>query len=163
MSYELDISSESSKTSADLANDQALIQLIAATNRGKIIAKDSAGDEINIYLRSSKRYVANLTQTSTNAPVATELENDLGAAVVFARTSAGLYTATLTGAFVSGKTIVYFGTPIAVNSMASIQAVLTSANVITFTTLDYKTSDDTSAPLDGMLTNTPIIIEVFPS
>lgn len=46
--------------------------------------------------------------------------------------------------------------------MGTVEAVLTSTSIITFTTLDYKTSDDTSAPLDGMLTNTPIIIEVFP-
>lgn len=158
----LDVSSDDSKTLSDLVADQAFLIINPTTNRASILAKDSAGDSISTFLRASKRYVANLTQSSTSAPVATELENDLGAAVVFARTSAGLFTATLTGAFTVGKTTVKFGTSIAVNSMGAIQAVLTSANVITFTTLDYKTSDDTSAPLDGMLTNTVIEIEVFP-
>lgn len=158
----LDVSSDDSKTLSDLSADQAFLIINPTTNRASILAKDSAGDSISTFLRSSKRYISNLTQSSTSAPVATELENDLGATVVFARTSAGLYTATLVGAFTSAKTIVTFGTPIAVNSMGTIQVVLTSANVITFTTLDYKTSDDTSVPLDGMLTNTVIIIEVFP-
>lgn len=162
MPYELDISSESSKVSSDLSNDQALIILNATTNRGKIIAKDSAGDEINIFLRPSKRYVATLTQTAGNAPVATVLENDLSAAIVFARTSAGLYTGTLIDAFSVGKTMVRFGTPIPVDDLATIEVVLTSANVITFKTKNYKTSDDSAGVLDGLLTDTAIVIEVFP-
>lgn len=161
MAYILDLSSDEGKTLSDLFADQAMIVINPTTNRLVILAKDSAGDSITTYMRSSKRYVANLTQTSTGDPVPTVLENDIGT-IVFARTSAGLYTAILTGAFTSAKTVVMFGTPIHVNNMGTIEAVLTSANVITFTTLDYKTSDDTSAPLDGMLTNTTIIIEVFP-
>lgn len=162
MPYALDITSDESLTLSDIGADQAVLNIVAASNRVQLLAKDSAGDSISTYLRSSKRYVANLTQSSTTAPVATVLENDLGEVPVFARTSAGLYTITTTTKFTSAKTTVGFGTPIAVNSMASIQAVLTSTSVITFTTLDYKTSDDTSAPLDGMLTNTMIVIEVFP-
>lgn len=158
----LDVSSDDTKTLSDIVADQALLIVNPTTNRASILAKDSAGDSISTFLRSSKRYVANLTQSSTSAPVATVLENDLSAAIVFTRTSAGLYVATLVAAFTANKTTVQFGTPIAVNSMGTIQAVLTSADVITFTTLDYKTSDDTSAPLDGMLTNTVMIVEVFP-
>lgn len=162
MSYELDISSETSKTVSDLLASQAMLIVDATTNRVKLIAKDSAGDEISTFFRPSKRYVANLTQTAGNAPVVTELENDLGAAVVFARTSAGLYTATLIGAFSVGKTTVVFGTPIPVDDLATVEVVLTSANVITFKTKNYKTSDDSAGVLDGLLTNTVIIIEVFP-
>ena len=50
-------------------------------------------------------YTALLTQTGTNAPVATVLENTLGGTVVWTRDSAGFYTGTLAGAFTVSKTI----------------------------------------------------------
>lgn len=49
-------------------------------------------------------YRALLTQTGTNAPVATVLENTLGGAVVWSYNDVGIFTATLAGAFPSGKT-----------------------------------------------------------
>lgn len=162
MAYELSISSDESLTAANIAANQAIIVCDHTNNRVKLIAKDSDGDTLTSYFRASKRYVANLTQTAGNAPIATVLENDLGAAIVFTRTSAGLYVATLAGAFAVGKTIVMFGTPIPVDDIASVEAVLTDVNTITFKTKNYKTSDDTAGVLDGLLTNTSIIIEVFP-
>lgn len=45
-----------------------------------------------------KRYVSKLNQSATAAPVATILENTVGA-IVWSRTGAGNYLATLTGAF----------------------------------------------------------------
>lgn len=45
------------------------------------------------------RYVANLSQYQTNAPVATVLENSLGGTLVWTRVSAGIYRGTLVGAF----------------------------------------------------------------
>lgn len=50
-------------------------------------------------------YTALLTQTATDAPVATVLENTLGGTVVWTRNSAGNYTATLAAAFPLGRTI----------------------------------------------------------
>ena len=52
-----------------------------------------------------KSYVALITQTGTNAPVATVLENTLGGTVVWSRDMAGAYIATLTGAFPANKTV----------------------------------------------------------
>ncbi len=162
MSYEIDISSETTKNAADLENNQAEFVVDAATNTIKLIAKDSAGDAFTIPLGGGvKKYVANLTQTAGNAPVPTVLINNLSAAVVFSRTSAGLYVATLAGAFTVNKTVVRFGTPIPVDDIASIEAVLTDVNSITFKTKNYKTSDDTAGVLDGLLTNTAIMIEVY--
>jgi hypothetical protein len=43
-------------------------------------------------------------QTETDAPYAIELENSLGGAVVWSRSSAGFYSGTLIGAFPPGKT-----------------------------------------------------------
>lgn len=51
-----------------------------------------------------KTYVATLTQSGTNAPVASVLENTLGGTVVWTRDSQGHYTATLAGAFTENKT-----------------------------------------------------------
>lgn len=160
--YILDLSSDEGKTLSDIAADQAILEINATTNRVSLLAKDSAGDSISTFFRASKRYVALLTQTAGNAPVPTVLENDLSAAIVFARTSAGLYTATLAAAFTANKTVVMFGTPIPVDDIASVEAVFTSVDVITFKTKNYKTSDDTAGVLDGLLTATAIIIEVFP-
>ncbi|HRN79970.1 MAG TPA: hypothetical protein PKY29_04425 [Ferruginibacter sp.] len=53
-----------------------------------------------------REYVAHLQQEGTDAPVATVLKNTLGGTVVWARSSTGIYTATLVGAFTSGKTTV---------------------------------------------------------
>lgn len=165
MAYKLDLSSDEATVLADLEADQAAIILDATNNRIVIIAKDSAGDSITNYIRPSKRLVQNLTQTSTNAPVATTLENDFPAAttLTWARTSAGLYTLTAsTAIFTNNKTVVRVGTPIAINDMATIEVTITSTTVITILVTDYKTSDDTSAPLDAMLTNTAFVVEVYP-
>ena len=56
--------------------------------------------------RPYKVYTALLSQTGTNAPVETVLENTLGGTVVWSRTVAGSYFATLTGAFTTDKTTV---------------------------------------------------------
>lgn len=53
-------------------------------------------------------YTALLTQTGTNAPVATILKNNTGATFTWARTGGGTYTITASGnAFTNNKTIVF--------------------------------------------------------
>jgi hypothetical protein len=49
-------------------------------------------------------YTALLTQSGTDAPVATVLENTLGGTVVWARSGVGTYSATLADAFTENKT-----------------------------------------------------------
>ena len=49
-------------------------------------------------------YTALLTQSGTDAPVATVLENTLGGTVVWSRDASGIYVATLSGAFTANKT-----------------------------------------------------------
>lgn len=51
-----------------------------------------------------KVYTALLTQTGTDAPVATVLENTLGGTVVWTYADVGLYVGTLVGAFTVNKT-----------------------------------------------------------
>lgn len=54
-----------------------------------------------------KVYVASLTQTGTDAPVATVLENTLGGTVVWSYSGVGDYVGTLAAAFPSSKTAVF--------------------------------------------------------
>ena len=60
--------------------------------------------------RPYKVYTALLTQSGTNAPTATVLENTLGGTVVWSRVDTGMYLATLTGAFTGNKTVSFFQT-----------------------------------------------------
>lgn len=54
-----------------------------------------------------KVYTALLTQTGTNAPTATVLENTLGGTVVWTREDVGSYVGTLNDAFTAAKTLPY--------------------------------------------------------
>lgn len=94
-----------------------------------------------------KSYVALLTQTGTAAPTATELENTIGS-ILWARTSAGIYTATLNGAFPSGKTYIAIHP-----SVIGYEPIVlrTNDNVITINT----------SSLDGQMSLNPIEIRVY--
>ena len=56
--------------------------------------------------RPYKSYMAVLSQTTTGAPTAVVVENTLGAAVVWTRSSIGAYVGTLAGAFGAGKVFI---------------------------------------------------------
>jgi hypothetical protein len=60
------------------------------------------------YPEGTKIYRAWLTQSGTNAPVPTVLQNTLGGTPVWARSTTGIYTCTLANAFTDGKTIINF-------------------------------------------------------
>ena len=51
-------------------------------------------------------YTALLSQSGTDAPVATVLQNTLGGTVVWSRNTTGDFSATLVGAFTTNKTTV---------------------------------------------------------
>ena len=109
-----------------------------------------------------KVYRAHLTQSGSNIPTAVIFENSLGGVPAFVRSSSGIYTMTLSAAWVSAKTfitIAQFGTNAVAGGGAAhrIQAVRTNANVITITTGD----DDGNAVADGVLGTTPIEIFVY--
>jgi hypothetical protein len=104
-----------------------------------------------------KTYRALVTQSSGTAPTATVLENSLGAAVVWARSSTGTYTATLTGAFTSAKTfIMQPGETGTIAAIKNVIAVRTSADVVTVTTGAGGTLED------SVLSSFPIEILVYP-
>jgi hypothetical protein len=109
-------------------------------------------------------YKALLTQSSTNAPVATVLENTLGGTVVWTRTDVGEYEATLVGAFPIAKTIVIFG--VFNSSFISGSSYITMFSSGMPDSLKVVTRDigiiAAGDPGDNQLSNTPITIEVYP-
>lgn len=54
-------------------------------------------------------YTALLTQTDTNAPVATVLKNTLDGTVVWSYVEQGVFSGTLPGAFTENKTVLFSG------------------------------------------------------
>lgn len=112
------------------------------------------------------RYVALLTQTSTADPTVLVIRNDLGADVVWARTSAGVYTGTLVAAFVVGRTIVRLpsGSIISQGTNLNNQAglVRTSADVVTLTTAVGSFTAGTRVATDALITAFAVEIEVYP-
>jgi len=64
-------------------------------------------EDVTNTVRPYKVYTALLTQTGTNAPVATVLENTLGGDIIWSYSGTGSYLGTLAGAFTSQKTFFY--------------------------------------------------------
>lgn len=112
------------------------------------------GNQANLGYKS---YVANLTQASTAAPVATVLLNEFLPTLTWARTSAGIYTLTAASAvFTASKTQVILSG--ALSGIATV--ALTSTTVITLTVKDTGTNS-AAAVSDDLLSATGIEIRVF--
>ena len=77
----------------------------------KLIFPGYAAGSVVGYPAGTKIYMALLTQSGTDAPVATVLQNTLGGTVVFTYSGAGDYSGTLAGAFLAAKTVVSFSNP----------------------------------------------------
>jgi len=102
-------------------------------------------------------YKALLTQTGTDAPVATVLENTLGGTVVWTYYGIGDYRGTLSGAFPENDTLLYPGIAYATTAPyinASIYPLWVSNNVVRIQ------CDD--GDQDGVLNNLLVKIEVYP-
>ena len=126
------------------------------------VPAESVGENGEVNLNAGvKVYRALLTQTGTDAPVATVLENTLGGAVVWTYSDVGVYIGTLTGAFTANKVA------------ASIPVATTGNDFVTGIVVVRRASDDTvlvktagvtdlTAGLDGVLNASPIQILVYP-
>lgn len=106
----------------------------------------------NNYEKTPKVYKALLTQSATNVPTATVLENTLGE-IVWSRSSDGTYIGTLTGAFPENRTFAQ----ITNNTSATNFYVI---NRINDNTIQIQTFGS-SILADGLLNSTPIIIEIY--
>ena len=106
--------------------------------------------------RPYKVYTALLSQSGTDAPTATVLENTLGGTVVWSRLSVGDYRATLTGAFVLSKTHVMLTN--SVNPFFTTVGNKTKGSVDTVILLTQTTA---GLNADDRLQGTPIEIRVY--
>ena len=116
--------------------------------------KNDVYDKIeSLNIATFTQYKALITQTGTGAPTATVLHNTLGGTPTWARTSAGIYTLTLTGAF-SGNVNIHFGS----NENIFINFIyheVTSANVLTFYFHDGNTN------LEAEVSKLSLNIEIY--
>ena len=100
-----------------------------------------------------KVYTALLTQSGTNAPVATVLENTLGN-IDWSRRFRGTYEAALIGAFPENKTTIQ----IIANTG---QGYTTNSGVVNKNLVEISTSNELDITADNVLENTPIEIRVY--
>jgi hypothetical protein len=91
-----------------------------------------------------KVYEGLLTQATDSTITVTTLRNTIGT-ITWATTTAGLFTATKTGAWTSAKTAFYFQPTIKTDTAVIVSGVRTSANVLTFVAERAGTRVDTSA------------------
>lgn len=93
-----------------MANTKISEMTAATTHTGTTIPVVQSGANKKLamsLLKDYKCYVALLTQSGTDAPIPTVLENSLGGTVVWARSGAGNYTGTLASAFTLNKTVTF--------------------------------------------------------
>ena len=104
-------------------------------------------------VRPYKVYAALLSQTGTNTPVATVLENTLGGTVVWSYIGTGLYLGTLVGAFPIEKTQLFL------QNTGGHQANY----YINDNNIDYVAiaTSEIDTNVNGLLLNTPIEIRVY--
>lgn len=132
------------------AADDVLYIVDTSTNTSKQIeVEDFVGYKV---------YTAILTQTGTDAPVATVLKNTLGGDIVYTYDSVGQYVGTLSGAFSENKTFLMINQTAFENGINYVNyADWNSVN-----TIRIQTSETTVSRLDNQLKNTSIEIRVYP-
>jgi hypothetical protein len=108
-------------------------------------------------------YSALLSQTGTNAPTAIVLANTLGGTPTFTRSSAGVYTLTLSTAFTVNKTFLS-GTVESGGGVSANFVMLTRANAneIIIKTVSADASFPVQDLADGLLNNSSVEIRVYP-
>ena len=121
-------------------------------------AKKSTVQSVSDLIKPYKSWVGIISQTSTSAPTATVLQNDLSGTIVLTRSSVGVYVLTLASAFVVNKTIIMNKIALLNAFNSPLKTALinrTDANTITITSF----SD--SVETDSLLSSMPIEIRVY--
>jgi len=130
---------------------------------GLLKTKDSSGvvetlaTTEGIAATEPKVYVALLTQTGTDAPVATVLENTLGSVPIWSYEGIGLYSITLSNTFTVGKTTIFVGNYWDGEAVIAIPSQY-DINIIYFN-VSYAISANSG---DSLLNSTPVEIRVYP-
>jgi hypothetical protein len=115
------------------------------------------GNEEGNALLPYKVYKALLTQSGTDAPVATVLQNTLNLTPSFRYDSPGFYLMEFPeGTFEEGKTIVL------IQNNTIFGKCFTSCYVAANDFIVIRTFDDSFTDVDGKLYKTSILIEVYP-
>ena len=137
---------------------------------GTIYARTDGGTTDAAYLKTSgtgntgwermgvkkfKEYVAIINQSSTSDPTATVISNELGGTVTLNYIGVGSYTATLTGAFTTDKTIVSITSGNS-SASASLFGYSSDSDTIKFGSYDYSGTEK-----DDLITNSTFIIRVY--
>lgn len=112
------------------------------------------GQSVSNALPTYSKYIANISQTGTNDPTLSILENDLGD-LVFTRAAIGRYEATLTGAFPTQGQVYLMVSNSQVDTYLRI--FWTSTDTIEIRTLDF-----TNTLTDGLLDYNTLEIRVYP-
>ena len=120
----------------------------------------SGGSSEPVDPRPYKVYTALLTQSGTNAPVATVLENTLGGDVVWSYNDESRFSATSDNLFTLNKTVVFTGSVFNGDIPNSVYIIIDNNNFTT-TTLNMETFFDDGGLTNGLLSNTPIEIRVY--
>ena len=109
--------------------------------------------------RPYKVYTALLSQSGTNAPVATVLENTLGGDVVWSREDAGIYIANSNSLFTENKTTIDFGI---LNLVDAVNGQIIISDEVTPNENEFQiyTRDINFSNVDG-LSNIKIEIRVY--
>jgi len=113
------------------------------------IANSSSGSSYLVY-------TALLTQTGTNAPVATMLENTLGGLLTIIRSSTGIYSVSSSVLFTENKTAVFLN-----NSDYALNTAIRSASWQDSSTITIITLDSSFSVADDLLSNTALTIKVY--
>lgn len=129
---------------------------LAGTGTRTVVA-DASGNLSATNAAGPKVYTAIISQSGTAAPTVTVLDNTLGGTVVWAYSSVGTYTFTLSGAFTSGKTIFFISND---NSFPTtvISRYATTGSVNSGTLFTY----NGGTLVNGLLTNSTFEIRVYP-
>lgn len=135
---------------------QSSVGTNALTDNRTVSFPDASGTVALVEtVRPYKVYTALLSQSGTNAPTATVLENTLAGTVVWTRADIGNFTATLTGAFPSNKVVVFI-----TNQPTGGAADNFKGGRATNDTITVITTNGTSST-DSLLSNSSIEIRVY--
>lgn len=129
---------------------KGIATLITPSKLTNVLPGDSDLDVVTMAQIPYKKYVAIVTQSSTDTPVATVLENNTGQTFTWSRSDVGVYS--IVGNFVVAKTAIFTGVP---NGNIHFAAVTST------TAIAFGTRDSSSTPVDGGMSNTAIEIRLY--
>lgn len=136
-------------------------EIVTGTDDAKYVTAKAIKDAL--IPSGIKRYVALLTQSGTDAPVATILENTLGRTVDWSYEGTGLYYGTpSTGSWDMAKTAILIGTRYITSGVARLVMVVNQGPVIEIDTGVTDFGGGAVVPADGLLGATTIEIRVYP-